>query len=91
MTNESVERIKALMASILEPRLAASSIAAVALTDDLDLRDDGIVDSLGFVQLIADLEIHLGPIDLADLEPEQLTNVGALARHIAGSGSFRHV
>ena len=52
---------------------------------DLDLRGEGIVDSLGIVQLILDLERRLGGrIDLIDLDPEYLTNVGALARHIAG-------
>jgi acyl carrier protein len=36
------------------------------------------------MQLILDLEMRLGgQIDLTDLDPEYLTNVGALARHIA--------
>jgi len=73
--DESV-RIKALIASILK--------STVALGDDLDLRRDGLVDSLGFVQLLTALETRLGhPIDLSDLDPDQLTKVGALARHIA--------
>ena len=85
MTPDSVERIKSLIASFLEPRLLAQGITVTNLQDDLDLRDEGIVDSLGFVQLISELEIRLGDgIDLTDLDPEYLTNVGALARHIAG-------
>ena len=73
--DESV-RIKALIASILK--------STVALGDDLDLRRDGLVDSLGFVQLLTALETRLGhPIDLSDLDPDQLTKVGPLARHIA--------
>ena len=42
------------------------------------MRAEGIVDSLGFVRLITDLEARLGfEIDLADLAPEDLTVVGA--------------
>jgi acyl carrier protein len=85
MTHDDVERVKLLMASILEPRLLAQGITVTTLYDDLDLRGEGIVDSLGFLQLLAELETRLGRrIDLIDLDPEYLTNVGALARHIAG-------
>jgi acyl carrier protein len=85
MTEDGVERVKSLIASILEPRLLAQGITVTTLQDDLDLRGEGIVDSLGFVQLLAELETRLGGrIDLLDLDPEYLTNVGALSRHIAG-------
>ena len=86
MTQDGVEHVKSLIASILESRLLAQGITSTNLQDDLDLRAEGLVDSLGFVQLIAELETRLGGrIDLTDLDPEDLTNVGALARHIAGS------
>ena len=85
MTQDGVESVKSLIASLLEPRLLARGITMTTLPDDLDLRDEGIIDSLGFVRLIADLEARLGGrIDLIDLDPEYLTNVGALARHIVG-------
>jgi acyl carrier protein len=85
MTQDGVERVKSLIASILEHRLLAQRIPLINLQDDLDLRDEGIVDSLGFVQLISELETRLGHgIDLTDLGSEYLTNVGALARHVAG-------
>ncbi len=52
--------------------------------DDFDLRRDGAVDSLRFIQLLAHLEARTGtPIDLSEVEPERLTNVGVLSRHIA--------
>ena len=80
----AANHVKSLIASILESRLMSATNGSLILSDDLDLRDEGIVDSLGFVQLIADLETRLGSeIDLSDLDPEQLTNVGALARHIS--------
>ena len=60
MTQNGVERVKSLIASILEPRLLAQGITVTNLQDDLDLRGEGIVDSLGFVQLLAELETRLG-------------------------------
>jgi acyl carrier protein len=90
MTQPSIERIKSLIAVILAPKLTAAGV--VTLTDDLDLRDEGVLDSLGFVELITALEIQLGtPLDLADLDAEHLTRVGALARHIAGDGPVHAV
>jgi len=84
MTDDSVQGVKAAIASILEPKLLERGITATDLRDDLDLRQQGIIDSLGFIQLLAELEIRLGrEIDLVDLAPEQITQVGALARHLA--------
>jgi acyl carrier protein len=52
--------------------------------DDFDLRLGGAVDSLRFIQLIAHLEACTGTaIDLTEIEPELLTNLGVLSRHIA--------
>jgi acyl carrier protein len=70
----------------------AQILAAVGRTDmvrglaaeDFDLRRDGAIDSLGFIRLISELEARTGrQIDLADLEPEKLTRLDALAAHIA--------
>jgi acyl carrier protein len=78
--------IKALILSLIEPSLRANGLAAQTVPDDLDLRIEGLIDSLGFVQLLGQLERRLGgPVDLSDLDPSHLTNVGLLSRHIAGS------
>jgi acyl carrier protein len=59
--------------------------ATQIVSDDFDLRRDGAIDSLGFIRLIADLEGRTGrSIDLAELDPEKLTVLGALVSHIAG-------
>jgi acyl carrier protein len=52
--------------------------------DGFDLRRDGAVDSLRFIQLIGHLEARIGTtIDLADVDPERLTNLAVLSSHIA--------
>ena len=74
--------VKALIVAFLGRALHEQK--ANGVHDATDLRQDGLIDSLGFLRLLCDLESRLGgPIDLASLAPEQLTKVGALCRHIA--------
>jgi acyl carrier protein len=81
MTQDEGARIKSVIASILAARTTGH---LPELRDDFDLRGAGLIDSLGFVQLISDLESRLGyQVDLADLDPADLTKVGPLCRHIA--------
>lgn len=83
MTDDAA-RVRSIVAAILEPKLAAMNLLDTYLSDHLDLRAAGLVDSLGFVQLLSELEKRLGyRIDLAELPPDQLTKVGPLVRHIA--------
>jgi acyl carrier protein len=84
MTVDEAARVKSFLASILEPKLVALNIPAGDLRDDLDLRAAGLVDSLGFIGLLTELEARLGrEVDLAELAPDQLTKVGPLVHHIA--------
>lgn len=84
MTDDETARVKTLIMAILEPKLAALTPPISDLCDDLDLRAAGLVDSLGFLGLLTELETRLGrPVDIADLAPDQLTTVGPLVRHIA--------
>ena len=80
--------VKRLIISCLEPQLTALGHRGDAIPDAFDLRAEGVVDSLRFVQLLADLEQRLGiEIDVTDLEPEALTVVGRLAAHISAPGA----
>ena len=84
MTRDYAEQVKSMIATILEPRLLEQGLSPTHLSDDLDLRRQGIIDSFGFIQLIMELEVRLGhAIELAELAPEKLTQVGALARYLS--------
>ena len=79
-----VRRVKELIVAYVKPSLMAQGIADYSVSDDLDLRRAGVIDSLGFLQLISAMELRLNrQIDLADLDPALLTKVGPLAAHIA--------
>ena len=68
----------------LSEELALFGLDPAELEDGFDLRLAGIIDSLGFLELVTALEADLGTeLDLGDLPPEELTVLGPLARAIA--------
>ena len=58
------------------------------ILDDTDLLATGLLDSLGFVQLMAHVEETTGlAIDLDGVEPEQFTSISGFCKlALAGSG-----
>jgi acyl carrier protein len=59
--------------------------ATAPMADDTDLLAAGLLDSLGFVELIVYVEEATGlPIDLDGVEPEEFTTVEGFARLAAG-------
>ena len=84
MTLHSVQDVTAFIVSTLHQSLSAGGFDIATVPDDFDLRARGVIDSLGFIQLLSALEMWLGgSIDLSDIPPERLTTIGMLSRHIA--------
>jgi acyl carrier protein len=85
---EAPPRLAEVRGLILEacgPALADFGITAADAPGDLDLRGSGMIDSLGFVEVIVELEEKLDiEIDLEDLDPEQITVLDPLATYVAG-------
>jgi acyl carrier protein len=76
--------VKAFIVSSLLQPLAVIGLDAQSVPDDFDLRTGGVIDSLGFIELICRLEERFGcSLGLADVEPERLMNLGVLCTHIA--------
>ena len=87
MRNASVAEIRAF---ILE-QIAGSLRAGAPVSDELHLLDAGVLDSVGFVTLIAALEEHLGgEIDLGEADPDEFLTVGGLARCAHSSAHARN-
>jgi acyl carrier protein len=64
--------------------LSAKGLTPEQVPDDFDLMQEGVIDSLGFMTLVAELQEKAGvEIDFGDLDPENLTQVGALSRLVA--------
>ncbi len=73
--------LRSAIAERLAHRLARLGLSPADLKDDLDLVRSGVLDSLAFVDLIADLENSTGKrIDLEQaLERKNATTVGGIA------------
>lgn len=84
MPDLSAERMKALILACVERQHGVETLETREIPDDFNLLAEGVIDSLGFVQLIAELEQELGtPLDFGDLDPEELTVVGPLSRYLS--------
>ncbi len=65
----------------------ATGRSVEALPDNFDLLGEGILDSLGIVQLISAIEERFNlQVDMEQLPPEELTVLGSLSRYIARQG-----
>lgn len=77
--------VRGLILAACGPALTDFGITSANAPGDLDLRGSGMIDSLGFVEVIVELEEKLEiEIDLEDLDPEQITVLDPLATYVAG-------
>jgi acyl carrier protein len=76
--------VRALILDHCAEELSDFGMRAEQVADDLDLRQYGLIDSLGFLELVTALEDAFGiALDLGDLPPEQLTVLGPLSEAVA--------
>ena len=69
--------------SILEGPLAILGLDPKDVPDDLDLLTEGVVDSMGMIELITAIEKHFAiQIDFENLDPEEFTVLGPFCRYI---------
>ena len=79
MSRPSADAVRRALLEHCREGLAAVGLTPETAGDDLDLRDAGVVDSLGFVELIVELERDFGvDVDLDGMDADRLTVVGAL-------------
>ena len=81
--------IRGMLLATCTEQLAVFSLTPEDVGDDFDLREHGIVDSLGFLEILTELELQLGhPVDLEGMNPAELTVVGPLVRHLAAQAAI---
>jgi acyl carrier protein len=84
----STDAVRALIIDHCGDDLAAIGIDPGSVGDDLDLRVAGVLDSLGFLELVTALEDDLqAELDFDELDPAELTVIGPLARHVGAQVS----
>jgi len=73
----------AVLEELAEP-IAAFGLEPAGVPDDFDLLTTGVIDSFGLIELIVSMNERFGlDIDFEELDPEELTVLGAFSRHVA--------
>ncbi len=71
---------------LLAPALRRADLCADEIDDSFNIVDAGLLDSIGFLELLAQLEQRRGvPLDLYDADPDRLTTLGGLVDLAAGA------
>jgi acyl carrier protein len=84
MSSVTAEEVRVFLAERYSAPLASVGIDIGELSDDLDLMSEGIIDSLGIIELLSALESEFEiQIDFEDLDPEYLVVVGPFCRYVA--------
>ena len=82
MSHTDLEELVGIASGWIREKAADRHGPDVAITPETDLLSAGVLDSLGFIELVAFLEETTGrQIDLTDIEPEQFTTVVGLCSH----------
>lgn len=84
MKQVSPDEVHDLIVKLYSGPLVARGLDGQQLPADYDLLSEGVIDSLGFIELISALETDLGlEIDFEDMNPEELTVVGPFCEYVA--------
>lgn len=84
MSNPSPEEVRAFLLNWVSAPLSALDLAPDRVTDRFDLLAEGIIDSLGLVEMIAAIEAQFDvELDLEELDVDDLGVVGPFSRYVA--------
>ena len=68
---------------VVEP-LRAKHLTPEQVPDDFDLLVEGVIDSLGLLEMVSDVEQHFGlEVDFEELAAGDMTRVGPFSRYVA--------
>ncbi len=83
MTTTAATDVRAFLLEQYAEPLARHGVSAEQVSDGFDLLREGIIDSLGILDMVAAIEERFGmTIDFENMDAEQLTRVGALSRYV---------
>lgn len=79
-----VDNVRMFILNRYSEQLSAKGLQPEVVPDDFDLLTEGIIDSLGVLDIVNGIEEHFSiQVDLENVPPEDLTVIGRLSRHIA--------
>jgi acyl carrier protein len=78
------QNIRSFVLNRFAREIASRGLDLNAIDDNFDLMNEGLIDSLGLVELISAVETEFGkPVDLSDLDPEKMTLIGPLSKYLS--------
>jgi acyl carrier protein len=87
VTSDNVREF--LLTRYSEP-ITAMQLNLAVLSDDFDFLLNGVIDSLGILEMVSAIEAEFRiQLDLALLDAEDITRIGPLARYIAENAKPR--
>ncbi len=78
------EHVRAFLVGQYADQIRGKGLDPDVLPDDFDFLLTGVIDSLGVLQMVGELEKKFRiELDMSRLDPEQLTVLGPLSRYVA--------
>ena len=69
---------------ILSPNIEIAGINRDKITDEFDLISSGVIDSIGLLQLLTELEDFVGiELEFDELEADEVSEIGAICRFVS--------
>ena len=87
MSSYSRDELKSFVLELFADSLEALGHSAATVPDDFDLLLEGVIDSLGVLEMVSAVEKKLGfGLDLSDLRPEDMTRIGPFCDYVMSLG-----
>jgi acyl carrier protein len=84
MSSTSAKDVRAFVLNYLSERAATGEFDANRIGNDFDFLEAGIIDSLGIIEMIAEMEKHFQiRVDFVQTDPEELTVLEPFSRYVA--------
>jgi acyl carrier protein len=84
MAEIRTENVRGFLVGLYAEQIRGKGFEPNDLPDDFDFLMKGIIDSLGVLQMVGELEKKFQiELDMSNLDPEQLTVLGPLSRYVA--------
>ena len=86
MKNCSEDNVRAYLLNKYSAEIAERGLTPERVTGDFDLFKEGIIDSLGVLEIISGVEEEFGvQLDMEHIDAEKLTVLGPFCRHCAAN------
>jgi acyl carrier protein len=83
MTQISTAQVRQFLLDRYAVALSAAGVVVDSISDDYDLLQEGVIDSLGILEMITAVETAFSiELDLENLDAESLTKVGPFCRYV---------